>query len=91
MILCKYKEGVNILLNFVITLPLKTEKFQEDILNKKFEECRKVYNSCLGEILKRYNHMKESKEYKRVCKLKKGKDRNEEFNKINKLLSSMGV
>lgn len=72
------------MLNYVIILPLKTEKFQEDILNKKFEECRKVYNSCLGEILKRYNHMKESKEYKRVCKLKKGKDRNEEFNKINK-------
>jgi len=33
--------------NFVLTLPLKTEKYQEDILNKNFEKCRKIYNSTL--------------------------------------------
>lgn len=27
--------------NYVLTLPLKTQRYQEDILNKKFEECRK--------------------------------------------------
>lgn len=70
--------------NYVLTLPLKTEKYQEDILNKKFEECRRIYNSCLGEILKRYNHMRESKEYRKVCKLPKGKDRNKQFNDLNK-------
>lgn len=70
--------------NYIVTIPLKTEKFQEDILAKKFEECRKIYNSCLAELLKRYNHMRESKEYRRICKLEKGKDRNRCFNELNK-------
>ena len=69
--------------NFVLTLPLKTEKFQEDILDKNFEKCRKIYNSCINELYKRYNHMRESKEYQQNCKYK-GKDRNKIFNKLNK-------
>ena len=75
---------VGMVSNYVLTLPLKTQRYQEDILNKKFEECRKIYNCCLDEILKRYKHMKESKEYRKVCKLPKGKDRNKQFNKLNK-------
>jgi len=71
--------------NYVLTLQVRTEKFQEDILNKKFEEYRKIYNSCLGELYKRYNHMRESKEYQRVCKMVKGKDKNKQFNNINKI------
>jgi len=69
--------------NFVLTLPLKTEKFQEDVLDKNFEKCRKIYNSCISELHKRYNHMKESKEYQANCKYK-GKDRNKIFNGLNK-------
>ncbi len=68
--------------NFVLTLPLKTEKFQEDILNKNFEKCRKIYNSCINELHKRYNHIRESKAYQQNCKYK-GKDRNKIFNKLN--------
>lgn len=70
--------------NYVLTLPLKTEKWQEDKLNKDFEECRSVYNTCLGEIYKRYNHMRESKEYRKIVKLIKDKDRNKQFTEINK-------
>ena len=73
--------------NYILTLPLKTEKFQEDILNKKFEECRKIYNFCINELYKRYNHIRESKEYQRVIKLPKGKDRNKRFNELNKQYS----
>ena len=69
--------------NFVLTLPLKTRKFQEDILDKNFEKCRKIYNSCIGELHKRYNHMREFKEYQKNCKYK-GKDRNKIFNNLNK-------
>jgi len=69
--------------NFILTLPLKTEKFQDDILNKNFEKCRKIYNACITELYKRYNHMRESKDYKKNCKYK-GKDRNKIFNNINK-------
>ena len=68
---------------FVLTLPLKTEKFQEDILDKNFEKFRKIYNACISELHKRYNHIRESKEYKNNCKYK-GKDRNKIFNNINK-------
>lgn len=68
--------------SFVLTLPLKTEKFQEDILNKNFEKCRKIYNACITKLHKRYNHMRESKEYQSNCKYK-GKDRNKIFNKIS--------
>lgn len=69
--------------NYILTLPLKTEKYQEDIINKIFEKYRKVYNACLSELFKRYSHMIESKEYRNNCKYK-GKDRNKIFNQINK-------
>lgn len=69
--------------NYILTLPLKTEKFQEDIICNTFEKYRKVYNSCLSELFKRYNHMTESKEYKSNCKYK-GRNRNKIFNEINK-------
>ena len=69
--------------SYVLTLQLKTEKFQEDILDDRLEKCRKIYNSCLGEALKRYNHMIESKEYQKNCK-NKDKNRNSIFNDINK-------
>jgi len=69
--------------NFVLTLPLKTEKFQEDILDKNFEKCRKIYNACITELHERYNHMRESKDYQNNCKYK-GKDRNKIFNNIDR-------
>lgn len=74
---------MNTLSNFVLTLPLKTEKFQDDVLDKNFEKCRKIYNACITELHKRYNHMRESKEYQKNCKYK-GKDRNKIFNTLNK-------
>jgi len=73
---------VDTISNFVLTLPLKTEKFQEDILDKNFEKFRKIYNACINELYKRYNHMRESKEYQNNCKYK-GKDRNKIFQELN--------
>lgn len=70
--------------NFILTLKLNTENYQEDILNKRLEISRNIYNSCLGELYKRYNHMKESKEYKKVLNMTKGKERNTNFNELNK-------
>ena len=68
--------------SYILTLRLKTEKYQEDELNKRFEKCRKIYNSCITELLKRYNHMRESKAYQNNCK-SKDKDRNKVFNELN--------
>ncbi len=80
--------------NFILTLKLDTEKHQEDILNKRLEISRNIYNSCLGELYKRYNHMRESKEYRKVVKMAKSKERNKKFNELNskdKRISSMGL
>jgi len=71
--------------NYVLTLILNIEIYQENILNKRFNISRQIYNACLGEILKRYNHMRESKSYQRISKLPKGKDKNKQFNDLNKL------
>lgn len=70
--------------NFILTLKLNTEIYQEDILNKRLEISRNIYNSCLGQLHKRYNHMRESKEYRKISKMPKGKDRNKKFNELNK-------
>ncbi|HGD0580543.1 TPA: RNA-guided endonuclease TnpB family protein [Clostridium perfringens] len=52
--------------SYILTLRLKTEKYQEDIINKRFEIGRTIYNSVLGVALKRYRLMLESKDYNKV-------------------------
>jgi len=46
---------------FILTLLINTERWQEDIISKKFEMYRTMYNCCIGELYKRYNHMLELK------------------------------
>lgn len=70
--------------NFTLILELKTEKWQEDILDKRFNIGRQIYNICLGELYKRYNTMIERKEYQKVVNMPKGKERNKEFDRLNK-------
>ena len=45
---------MNIVANFIVEFPLKTEKYQEDILNKLFEIGREIYNSLVNVTQKRY-------------------------------------
>lgn len=47
----------------VVTLPLKTEKWQEDILQKRFELCRKIYNNMLHYEMKQLNKVFHDKRY----------------------------
>ena len=42
----------------VLTLPLKTEKWQEDVINKRLEIQRQIYNAMLGYELKRFNELR---------------------------------
>jgi hypothetical protein len=58
--------------SFILTLPLKTELFQEHILNKCLEVSRQMYNSCLGDLYKRYNAMKRDKDCQEAITLPKG-------------------
>jgi len=39
------------MVNYVLTLALKTELWQEHILEKRLNIARIIYNSCLSEIL----------------------------------------
>lgn len=48
----------------VIEIPLKTEKWQEDVLFKRFELYRKVYNAMLGHEIKQYRKMLADDRYK---------------------------
>ncbi|WBL17233.1 transposase [Sutcliffiella sp. NC1] len=70
--------------SYVLTLRIKTEIHQEHKLSKRFELCRGMYNACLRELLKRYTALKQSKKYKVVCKMEKGKKRNKLFLELNK-------
>ncbi|MGN0299096.1 MAG: hypothetical protein ACI4C1_07965 [Lachnospiraceae bacterium] len=52
------------MVNFVVEFPLKTETYQEDILNKRFEMGRQIYNSLVNVTGKRYKEMKKTKNYR---------------------------
>lgn len=49
---------------YVLNLKLHTESFQEDILEKRFEIGRHLYNSILNVSLKRYNEMIKTKRWR---------------------------
>ncbi|NRD80827.1 transposase [Bacillus sp. BRMEA1] len=70
--------------SYVLTLRLKTEMYQEHKLSKRFEIARNIYNACLGELLKRYSTLKQSRRYRVVCKIEKGRVRNTMFSDLNK-------
>lgn len=52
--------------NFVVQFRLKTEKYQEDILNKRFEIGRRMYNSMVNITQKRYKEMIRTKRYRNL-------------------------
>ena len=39
---------------FVLELPLQVEKYQADILNKRYEQLRQLYNYVQGKLLRHY-------------------------------------
>jgi len=74
--------------SYVLTLKLKTEIWQEHILEKRFEIARKLYNACLRECLKRYKKLQHDKEYQQVIQQSASKEKNE---RLNELYRSYGV
>ena len=52
--------------NFIVQFPLKTEKYQEDILDKRLEIGRKIYNSLVNVTQKRYKEMIKTKNYRNL-------------------------
>lgn len=70
---------------FILTLPLITQPFQNNILAKRFEVGRKIYNACLGGAVKRYKSMIRSRLYNQTMKLTKGKDKNKMLHDLRKV------
>lgn len=54
--------------SYVLTLKLDTNDRDSSILEKRFEICRKLYNSILGIGLKRFNALSELKVYRKLRK-----------------------
>ena len=72
--------------NYVLTLALKTELWQEHILEKRLNIARMIYNSCLSEILKRHRKMINSSEYKGISNLEK-KEQSKRYKELDKKYS----
>ena len=74
---------------FVLDLPLRVEKYQSDILNKRFEQLRQLYNYVQGKLLRQYRYFEQMKEYQACKTFKEKKDffRNHPFH-INGILGS---
>lgn len=53
---------------FVLTLPLQTEIWQENQLNKRFEVNRRIYNALLNSGWKRYKQMYQTKRYRNLLR-----------------------
>lgn len=79
--------------NFIVEFPLKTEKYQEDILNKRFEIGRKIYNSLVNVTQKRYREMIKTKKYRTLLSLLTGNKKcdQEIWKQINDIRKQYGM
>lgn len=78
---------------FVVEFPLKTEIWQEHILECRFETGRKIYNALLSIMLKQVKEMKKTRAYRNlIASLTGNKTRDKEtWKKINALRISYGL
>jgi Ni/Co efflux regulator RcnB len=58
------RKEVNAMANFIVQFPLKTELYQEDVLDRRFETGRKIYNSLVHITQNRYKEMVKTKKYR---------------------------
>ena len=79
--------------NFIVQFPLKTEKYQEDILNKRFEIGRKIYNSLVNITQKRYKEMIKTKKYRSIISSLTGSKKTDKeiWKQINEIRKQYGM
>ena len=68
--------------SFIIELLLIVNSKQTSVLLKRIEVARKIYNACLGELLKRTRRMRQSKAYRATRKIQTEKKRNAGFKAV---------
>ncbi len=78
---------------YTIEFPITIPTWQQHRLEKKFKMARVVYNSCLGEALKRHQAIKSDKEYRILLKKPKSKERDRLLSNIrlNYSFSEYGI
>jgi len=59
---------------FVLELPLQVEKYQADILNKRYEQLRQLYNYVQCKLLRQYRYFEQMNEYQACEKIKEKRD-----------------
>lgn len=79
--------------NFIVGFPLKTEKYQEDILNKRFEIGRQIYNSLINVTQKRYKEMIKTKKYRTLLSSLTGNKKTDKsfWKQINDIRKQYGM
>ncbi|ARF14736.1 RNA-guided endonuclease TnpB family protein [Sporosarcina ureae] len=69
---------------YVLTLPLRTEPWQEDVLRKRLNIARTLYNACLGELLLRRKNRGRDPRYRSLLTEEPSATRNKAFRELDK-------
>ncbi len=79
--------------NFVVQFPLNAEKYQKDILDKRFEIGRKIYNSLVNITQKRYKEMIKTKKYRNLLSSLTGNKKTDKeiWREINDIRKQYGM
>lgn len=79
--------------NFILQFPLRTERYQEDILDKRFEIGRKIYNSLVTVTQKRYNEMIKTKKYRNLMSSLSGDKKKDSsiWKQVNEIRKEYGM
>lgn len=68
---------------FVLELPLLTTKSTSDILERRFEAARHLYNACLGEAKRRLSLVRQAKDFQKTRNTNTSRERSRMFRQIN--------
>ena len=79
--------------NFIVEFPLKTEKYQEVILNKRFEIGRQIYNSLVNVTQKRYKEMIKTNKHRTLLSSLIGNNKSDKeiWKQINDIRKQYGM
>lgn len=69
---------------FILKLPLRVDSAGRRVFARDFLYALQLRNATLGTVLRRDRKMKQSDEWKEICRLPKGPERNQRFQKIRK-------
>ena len=79
--------------NFIVQFPLITEQYQEDILDKRFEIGRHIYNSLVNVTQKRYKEMIKTKKHRTLLSSLTGNKKSDKeiWKQINDIRKQYGM